>query len=44
VNEPHAYPLAAHASSMHPPVQRGFDVSVPNVARIYDALLGGCFL
>jgi hypothetical protein len=23
---------------------RGLDVTVPNVARIYDYILGGCFL
>jgi hypothetical protein len=41
VDTPYAYPPAAHAFSGQPLIQRGFDASVPNVARVYDALIGG---
>lgn len=41
MDRPHAYPPAVRAFSGQSLVQRGFDASVPNVARIYDALIGG---
>ncbi len=41
VNEPYAVPATGHTSSGRLLLRQDFDPNVPNVARVYDVLLGG---
>jgi hypothetical protein len=41
VNNPHAVLPPGRASSGEPLVRQDFDPAVPNVARVYNCLLGG---
>jgi hypothetical protein len=44
VNNSYASLAAGHANCGQSPIQQDFDPTVPNVARVYNCLLGGCFL